>query len=33
MQEKLKKHIDLLITRYPNLASIRQKIDDAYEVM
>lgn len=33
MQEKLKKHIDLLITRYPKLASIRQKIEDAYEVM
>ena len=33
MQEKLKKHVDLLITRYPKLASIRQKIEDAYEVM
>ena len=33
MQEKLKKHIDLLIARYPKLASIRQKIEDAYEVM
>lgn len=33
MQEKLKKHVDLLITRYPKLASIRQEIEDAYEVM
>ena len=31
MQEKLKKHVDLLITRYPKLASIRQEIEDAYE--
>ena len=33
MQEKLKKHVDLLITRYPKLASIRREIEDAYEVM
>lgn len=33
MQEKLKKHVDLLITRYPKLALIRQEIEDAYEVM
>lgn len=33
LQEKLKKHIDLLIERYPTLRSIKNDIIDAYLVM
>lgn len=33
LQEKLKKHIDLLIERYPTLKSIKNDIIDAYLVM
>lgn len=33
LEEKLEKHIELLLTRYPKLASIRQDIIDAYLIM
>ena len=33
MQDKLEKHIDLLIQRYPNLKSIRENIVRAYLVL
>jgi len=33
LEPKLIKHIDFLVERYPNLASIRQKIIDAYLLM
>lgn len=33
LEAKLEKHIDLLIERYPKLASIRQEIIDAYLLM
>lgn len=33
LEEKLQKHIDLLVKRYPALKSIEQSIIDAYLVM
>lgn len=33
LEEKLKKHIDLLVSRYPSLQSIRDVIIDAYLIM
>lgn len=33
LEEKLEKHIDLLITRYPSLQSVRDAIIDAYLLM
>ena len=33
LEERLQKHIDLLIKRYPALESIRQEIIDAYQIM
>ena len=33
LEERLQKHIDLLVERYPALKSIEQSIIDAYLVM
>ena len=33
LDRKLRKHMDLLLTRYPALESIKQNIIDAYLVM
>ena len=33
LEERLQKHVDLLIKRYPALKSIEQSIIDAYLVM
>ena len=33
LEERLQKHIDLLVERYPALKSIEQSIIDAYIVM